>query len=139
MLWVKALHLISIVIWFSGIFYLPRLFVYHSMAEDDISRERFKTMERKLYYGITTPGMILTIVFGIWLLKDEPFYLNSIWLQLKLILVGTLVIYHFYCGYLIKVFKENRNRHSHVFYRWLNEYPVIVLVGTVILAVVKPF
>lgn len=139
MLWIKALHLISIVIWFSGIFYLPRLFVYHSMAGDDISRERFKIMERKLYYGITTPGMILTIVFGIWLLKDEPFYLNSIWLQLKLILVGTLVIYHFYCGYLIKVFKENRNRHSHVFYRWFNEYPVLVLVGSVILAVVKPF
>ena len=139
MLWIKALHIISIVIWFSGIFYLPRLFVYHSMAEDEISRERFKIMERKLYYGITTPGMILTIIFGFWLLKYEPFYLYSLWLQLKLILVGSLIIYHFYCGYLIKVFKENRNTHSHVFYRWLNEYPVLVLVGSVILAVVKPF
>ncbi len=139
MLWIKALHLISIVVWFSGIFYLPRLFVYHSMAEDEISRERFKIMERKLYYGITTPGMILSIIFGFWLLKDEPFYLYSIWLELKLILVGTLVIYHFYCGYLVKIFKEDRNRHSHVFYRWLNEYPVLVLIGSIILAVVKPF
>lgn len=139
MLWIKALHLISIVVWFSGIFYLPRLFVYHSMAEDKISGERFKIMERKLYYGITTPGMVLTILFGCWLLKYEPFYLHSLWLQLKLILVSTLVIYHFYCGYLIKVFRENRNTHSHVFYRWLNEYPVIVLIGVTILAVVKPF
>jgi len=138
MLWIKALHIISIVVWFSGIFYLPRLFVYHSMAEDKLSQERFKIMERKLYYGITTPGMILTIVFGFWLLKDEPFYLHSMWLQLKLLLVSTLIIYHFYCGYLIKIFKENRNTHSHIFYRWLNEYPVVVLIGAVIFAVVKP-
>jgi putative membrane protein len=139
MLWIKSFHLISIVVWFSGIFYLPRLFVYHSMAEDKISIERFKIMERKLYYGITTPGMVLTLIFGIWLLILMPFYLKTGWMLLKLSLIGLLIIYHFYCGYLVKIFKENRNSHSHIFYRWLNELPVIILVGAVILAVVKPF
>jgi protoporphyrinogen IX oxidase len=139
MLWVKALHLISMVVWFSGLFYLPRLFVYHSMSEDTISQERFKIMERKLYYNITTPGMILTIIFGLWLLIEEPFYLKMAWLNLKLCLVATLIIYHFYCGHLIKIFKKNRNRRSHVFYRWFNEYPVIVLIAVIILVVVKPF
>ena len=139
MLWIKAFHLISIVIWFSGIFYLPRLFVYHSMAEDKISIDRFKIMERKLYYGITTPGMILTLIFGVWLLILEPVYLKSVWMNLKLLLVFILIIYHIYCGCLVYIFKNDRNKHKHVFYRWLNEFPVVILIGAVILAVVKPF
>lgn len=139
MLWILALHIISFVTWFAGLFYLPRLFVYHAMSHDAISLERFKIMERKLYYGIMTPGMILTIFFGSWLIYIEPFYLHQIWLLVKLILVASLMIFHFYCGQLIKQFKQDRNSHSHKFYRWLNEYPTIILVAVVILAIVKPF
>lgn len=137
MLWVKSLHIIAVITWFAGLFYLPRLFVYHAMSKDDISRERFKIMERKLYFGITTPGAVLTLVFGFWLWWGYGF--SGTWLTLKLILVAILVVFHIYCGKLYVDFKYDRNRHGHVFYRWLNEFPLLILVPVVILVVVKPF
>lgn len=141
MLWIKALHIIFMVTWFSGLFYLPRLFVYHAMATDKVSKDRFKIMERKLYYGIMLPGAILTIGSGLWLLYDYAwkFYQNSGWLHAKLLLVAILIAYHLYCGYLLTIFKRDQNKHSHVYYRWLNEFPVLILVGCVILAIVRPF
>lgn len=140
MLWIKALHIISLITWFAGLFYLPRLFVYHSMTSDSVSNERFKIMERKLYRGIMMPGMIMTIIFGGWLiLKYDQTFLSALWFQIKIVLVATLIIYHFYCGQLIKAFKNDDNKYSHIFYRWLNEYPTIILIAVVILTVVKPF
>ncbi|PPD43148.1 MAG: TIGR00701 family protein [Methylobacter sp.] len=141
MLWLKALHLIFMVTWFAGLFYLPRLFVYHAMSDDAISNERFKVMERKLYFGIMTPGMVATWVFGVWMLADYAWaaYASSGWLHAKLTLLVLLVVYHGYCGVWLLAFKHDRNRHSHVFYRWMNEVPVLFLLGIVILAVVKPF
>ena len=141
MLWLKAFHLIFMVTWFAGLFYLPRLFVYHAMSTDAISHERFKIMERKLYWGIMTPGMILTLIFGIWMLTSYAWslYGSSGWLHAKLALLVILVIYHVQCGRWLLAFKHNRNRRSHVYYRWMNEVPVLFLIGIVILAVVKPF
>jgi putative membrane protein len=125
------------VTWFAGLFYLPRLFVYHAIAADATGIERFKTMERKLYYGIMTPSAILTIVFGCWLwLGYGPW---GDWLHAKLILVAMLVGYHWYCGKLLGDFKRDRNCHSHVWYRWFNEVPVVLLFGAVLLVVFKPF
>lgn len=140
-MWLKALHLIAMVTWFAGLFYLPRLFVYHAMSDDTISRERFKLMERKLYWGITTPGMILTLIFGIWMLIDYAWasYGHSGWLHAKLALLFGLVLYHVQCGRWLKLFKEDRNRRGHVYYRWMNEIPVLFLVGIILLAVLKPF
>ena len=137
MLWIKAWHLIFMVTWFAGLFYLPRLFVYHAMAEDAVSRERFKIMERKLFYGIMTPGAILTIAFGIWLWLG--YGITGGWLMAKLLLVVGLVIYHLYCGVLLTEFKHDRNQHSHVYYRWFNEVPTIALFAIVLLVVLKPF
>lgn len=141
MLWLKALHLIFMVTWFAGLFYLPRLFVYHAMSGDALSIERFKVMERKLYFGIMTPGMIATWIFGIWMLQSYAWdmYSGSGWLHAKLTLLVLLVIYHLFCGVWLAAFKHDRNRHSHVYYRWMNEVPVLFLVGIVVLAVVKPF
>jgi len=139
MLWVKAFHLIFMVTWFSGLFYLPRLFVYHAQSTDEISQARFKIMERKLYYGITTPGGILTIFFGVWLLSfNWVSYIQTPWLQIKLGFIFLLVFYHIYLGKLLYDFKYDRNRYSHVFYRWLNEVPVVFLIGIILLAVLKP-
>ncbi len=136
MLWIKALHIVFMVTWFAGLFYLPRLFVYHSTATDTAGIERFKIMERKLFYGIMTPGAILTLIFGVWLWLGYGF--NGTWLHIKLALVMVLIAYHIYCGKLLLDFKHDRNKHSHVFYRWLNEFPVLILIAVVILAVVKP-
>ena len=139
MLWVKALHIIFMVTWFSGLFYLPRLFVYHAMATDAISLDRFKIMERKLFFGIMTPGAVFTILFGAWALwSNWQAYMHMGWMHLKLTLVFLLVIYHLYLGKLLVDFKKNRNRHGHVFYRVLNEIPVLFLVAIVILVVVRP-
>ncbi len=140
MLWVKSFHIIAMVTWFAGLFYLPRLFVYHAMAEDKKSQERFKIMERKLYYGIMAPGAIMTIGFGLWLLDwySWGLFRISIWLHIKLLLVLLLIIFHLYCGYTRKQFYLDKNKHSHVFYRWLNEVPVLFLIAIVILAIVKP-
>lgn len=141
MLWLKALHLIFMVTWFAGLFYLPRLFVYHAMSEDSISKERFKIMERKLYYGITTPGALLTVLFGLLTLGQMGWsaYSGSYWLQVKLGLVLLLIIYHLYCGVLLQDFKHDRNKHGHIWYRWFNEIPVILLIAIIILVVVRPF
>jgi len=141
MLWLKALHLIFMVTWFAGLFYLPRLYVYHAMSSDEISNERFKVMERKLFFGIMTPGMIVTFIFGIWMLADYAWGLYSAtgWLHAKLALLALMLVYHYFCGVWLSDFKHDRNQHSHVFYRWMNEVPVLFLVGIVILAVVKPF
>ncbi len=141
MLWLKALHLIFMVTWFAGLFYLPRLFVYHAMCDDQPGHERFLIMERKLFFGIMTPGMILTLLFGVWMLIDYAWamYSSSGWLHAKLTLIVLLIIYHIYCGKWMLDFKHNRNRHGHVFYRWINEIPVVFLIGIIILAVVKPF
>ena len=141
MLWVKAFHIIFMVTWFAGLFYLPRLFVYHAMTEDQTSLERFKVMERKLFYGIMTPGAIITIGLGLWMLLDYAWvaYKGVYWLHVKLLLVAVLMAYHVYCGKILLDFKHNRNRHGHVFYRWLNEFPVLLLIAVIILAVVKPF
>ena len=139
-LWLKAFHIIAVVTWFAAIFYLPRLFVYHADATDEISRERFKIMERKLYRGIMTPSMVVVIALGLWMLfMNAGFYFSQGWMHAKLTLVALLVVYHFYCGHLLNVFKEDRNTRSHVFYRWFNEVPVFILLGVVILVVVRPF
>lgn len=140
MLWIKAFHIIAMVTWFAGLFYLPRLFVYHAMSTDPISQERFKIMERKLYYGIMAPGALFTIGLGLWLLQGYAWqlYHTALWLHLKLGLVILLIFFHLYCGYLRKQFQRDQNQHSPLFYRWINEIPVIFLIGIVILAVVKP-
>lgn len=139
MLWVKAFHLVFMVTWFCGLFYLPRLYVYHAEATDEISNARFKIMERKLYYGITTPGAICTFIFGSLLLNtNKEAYLHMHWMQLKLLLVFFMGIYHVYLGKLLYDFKNDRNKHGHVFYRWLNEVPVIFLIGILLLAIVGP-
>ena len=137
MLWIKSLHIIFMVTWFAGLFYLPRLFVYHTMSDDTPGIERFKVMERKLYYGIMTPGAVLTILFGLWLWLG--YGISGGWMHAKLALVIVLIAYHFYCGKLLADFKYDRNRRSHVYYRWFNEFPVVILIAVVILVVVKPF
>lgn len=139
-LWIKAFHLIAVVTWFAAIFYLPRLFVYHAMAEDDpTGRERFKVMERKLYQGIMTPSAVVAIGLGIWLLVLNPVWLQQGWMHAKLLLVILLVGYHIWCGRLVAVFRDDRNTRSHRWYRVFNEVPVLGLMAIVILAVVKPF
>ncbi|HZF23679.1 MAG TPA: protoporphyrinogen oxidase HemJ [Burkholderiales bacterium] len=137
MLWIKSFHIIFMVTWFAGLFYLPRLFVYHAMSEDRPSIERFKIMERKLFFGIMTPGAVLTLLSGAWLWLGYGFHGG--WLAAKLALVAVLVAYHLYCGRLMFDFKRDRNRHGHVFYRWLNEFPVVLLVAIVLLVELQPF
>jgi len=136
MLWVKAFHIIFMVTWFAGLFYLPRLFVYHAMSEDAASIARFKIMERKLFYGIMTPGGVITLALGLWLWLGFDF--SGAWLTVKLALVVVLIAYHLYCAKLLFDFKHDRNTRSHVWYRWFNELPVLILIAIVILVVVKP-
>ena len=139
MLWIKAFHVIFMVAWFAALFYLPRLFVYHASSDDAISNERFKIMERKLFYGIMTPSAIITTLLGLWILFEYVWtYASMPWMQLKLVLVAFLFIYHFYCWRLVKLFKADKNTHSHVYYRWFNEIPVFMLIGIIILVIVKP-
>lgn len=138
-LWLKAFHIIAVITWFAALFYLPRLFVYHAMAEDSISRERFKIMERKLYRGIMTPSSVVAVVLGIAMLVVNPAWLSMGWMHAKLFLVVLLLGYHHACGRLLKRFAADDNRHSHKWYRWFNEAPVLVLVGIVLLVVLKPF
>jgi protoporphyrinogen IX oxidase len=137
MLWVKSLHIVFMVTWFAGLFYLPRLFVYHALAEDAVSQERFKIMERKLFWGIMTPGAVLTIAFGLWLWLG--YGISGAWLHAKLALVVVLVAYHAWCGKLMLDFRAGRNARSHVWFRWFNEFPVLILLAVVWLAVFKPF
>ncbi len=139
-LWLKAGHIIFFVTWFSGLFYLPRLFVYHAMSNDTASNERFKVMERKLYRGINTPSAILTLFFGTWMLINGwEHYKTAGWMHAKLTLIFILLFYHHLSGYYLKQFKLDRNTKSHVFFRWFNEIPVIILIAIVILATLKPF
>ncbi len=136
-LYIKAFHIIFMVTWFAGLFYLPRLFVYHTQSDDQTSRERFKIMERKLFFGIMTPGGVLTIGFGLWLMLG--YGATGGWLHAKLTLVAVLIAYHIYLGKLVNDFKHGRNTRGHVFYRWLNEFPVVIIIPIIILAVVRPF
>jgi putative membrane protein len=136
MLWIKAFHIIFMVTWFAGLFYLPRLFVYHAMSKDKISHERFIVMERKLFYGIMTPGALFTLILGIWLWLGYGY--SGLWVHLKLLCVILLVFYHIVCFKYLIDFKLKKNKHSHIFYRWFNEAPVILLFAIVILVVVKP-
>ena len=137
MLWIKAFHVIFMVTWFAGLFYLPRLFVYHAMCSDQPGIDRFKIMERKLFYGIMTPGGVLTIIFGMWLWLGYGF--SGAWLHAKLTLVVVLIAYHLYCLKLLNGFKHDRNTRSHIFYRWFNEFPVLLMIAIIILVTVKPF
>ncbi|KTC93688.1 MULTISPECIES: protoporphyrinogen oxidase HemJ [Legionella] len=140
MLMIKAFHIIAMVAWFSGLFYLPRLFVYHAETADKISIERFKVMERRLYYGITWPSAILTSLLGILLLNyNLPYYLKAPWLHAKLGLVVLLWIYHLACGHFRKRFAQDKNSKTAGFYRIFNELPTLLLIGIVVLVVVKPF
>lgn len=137
MLCVKAFHIIFMVTWFAGLFYLPRLYVYHAQAADQISIERFRVMERKLFYGIMTPGGVLTLIFGFWLWLGYEFDGN--WLWWKLSVVGLVIIHHIWCYRELKRFQRSATQRSHVYYRWMNEVPVLYLVVIVMLVVVKPF
>ena len=139
MLWIKSFHLIFVVMWYAGLLYLPRLFVYHAMSDDVIGIERFKVMERKLF-AITTVGGVGALGFGLWLLVDYAWaaYSASLWLHLKLLLMAMLIAFHLLCGKLMLDFRDDRNRHGHRFYRILNEIPAIILIAVVILVVVKP-
>lgn len=141
MLWVKAFHLVFLISWFAGLFYLPRLFVYHAMSDDEISNERFKVMERKLLNGIMAPAALLTTVFGLWMLYDYAWtaFSSMLWLHIKLLLVIILFAYHGWCWKIYQDFKHDRNTKNHVFYRWFNEFPVLVLIAITILVIVKPF
>ena len=137
MLWVKTFHIVFVVTWFAGLFYLPRLFVYHAQADDEISIERFKVMERKLYFGISTPSALLTIGTGVYLWLGYGF--GGLWLTYKVLLVLMLIIYHLWCWRYLALFKADRNVRSHVFFRLFNELPVVFLIAIVALVVTKPF
>ena len=140
MLWIKALHIVFMVTWFAGLFYLPRLFVYHADCSDETSHQRFLVMERKLFI-IMSIGAVLTAVFGFWMLADYAWeaWHDSGWLITKLVLVTGLVVFHLYCGYIMREFRAGTAQHSHVFYRWINEIPALLLIAIVLLAVAKPF
>jgi len=136
MLFFKTIHIISVITWFAGLFYLPRLFVYHAMSNDSISLERFKIMERKLYNGIMTPSAVITIFTGFYLLTYFGF--EALWIKIKITLVVILSIYHFTCHKYLKLFKENKNDKTHIYFRWFNEFPVVILISIIILVVYKP-
>lgn len=135
MLWIKAFHIIFVVSWFAGLFYLPRIFVNLAMAKEDAERNRLLLMAHKLYRFVTPIG-ILALVFGTWLWLGYGF--AGMWLDIKLALVVLLAVYHYYCGKLLVQFKQGRNSHGHVWYRWFNEIPVLLLMAVVILVTVKP-
>lgn len=138
MLWVKAFHIIFVICWFAGIFYLPRLFVYHAMAEDQATRDQLKIMQRKLY-RFMSPFAILSVVLGMWMAYNNWAYLSQAgWFHAKMTLVLLVIIYHFICGRYVKQLANDEVR-SHAFYRWFNEVPVLAMFPIVILVVVKPF
>lgn len=138
-LWLKAFHLIAVVCWFAALFYLPRLFVYHVMSEDQVSKERFELMERKLYKGIANPAMMATLTLGILMVVGLPAIASGGWFGAKMLLVVALVIYHIMCkAHMVKL-AEGENLKSHVYFRWFNEAPVVILILVAILVIVKPF
>lgn len=139
MLWIKAFHVIAMVAWFAGLFYCPRLFVYHADAHDTLSDQRFQVMERRLYYGIMWPAAIVTTVLGIWLMAQNwPYYKLAGWMHLKLLLVAVVWVYHLFCGHYAKRFRQHQNDKTTLYYRVFNEMPTILLIAIVILVVVKP-
>ncbi|KAF0284541.1 protoporphyrinogen oxidase HemJ [Spiribacter roseus] len=138
-LWIKSFHIIAVVTWFAALFYLPRLFVYHAMTEDEPGRERFRIMERKLYRGIMNPSAVVAVGFGVALIVVQPFWLEQGWLHVKILLVVGLIGYHLYCGRLLRAFAEDRNTRSHRWYRVFNELPVLVLIAVVLLVELKPW
>lgn len=139
-LWIKALHIIAVITWMAAIFYLPRLFVYHSMSEDQISRDRFVIMEQKLLRIIGNPSMIAVYIFGIWMTYlGWDYYSTQIWYWCKITLIAMLTTYHHACVAYFKQFRDGRCTKSHKFFRIFNEIPVLILFGIVILVVVKPF
>jgi putative membrane protein len=139
-LWLKAFHLIFMVSWFAGLFYLPRIFVNLAMTQTENKVEAYEhllLMAKKLYRFVT-PFMMLTIFFGSWMLYLNDVLINSLWMQIKLGFVLTLVMYHFICGYDLKRFINKDEIKGHIYYRWFNEFPVIVLFSVIILAIIKP-
>ena len=138
MLWLKAFHVVFVVTWFAGLFYLPRLFVYHSTATDEPGLERFVIMERRLF-GIMTLGGTLAALFGVAMIVAAPGYLSFGWLHVKLALVALLIGYHAWCQRLMIALRDGKNRHSERWYRLFNEAPALLLIAIVVLAVVKPF
>lgn len=140
MLYIKAFHIIAMVAWFAGLFYLPRLFVYHADARDEISLVRFKLMEHRLYYGITWPAAIITTLLGIILVSyNWNYYLHAGWLHAKLLLVIGLWIFHLRCGAFVRKFKRNNCNQSSRFFRFFNELPTLFLIAIIVLVVTKPF
>jgi putative membrane protein len=145
MLWVKAFHIMAVITWFAGLFYLPRLFVYHTLANaegDKTGSERFKIMERKLYRGIMTPSMVVALVLGLWMLVErwDTYFRAASWMHIKLTLIILLIGYHHVCGAYVKKFAADANTRGDKFYRVFNELPVFVMVPVVILVVLKqPF
>ena len=138
--WVLAFHLMAVICWFAALFYLPRLFVYHAMAEDAVSIERFKIMERKLYRGIANPSMIATVILGLWLVYLNPqAYISQGWFHLKTLLVIVLIGYQHICLAHMKKLANDSNNKTHVYFRFFNEVPVLFMVAIVILVIVKPF
>ena len=139
MLWLKAFHIIFVVCWFAGLFYLPRIFVYYAASEHSVVRAQLAVMARKLY-SFVTPFMITSIALGLaMIVKNPDYYLASHWMWLKLGGVAFLILYHLLCGRYVRAINDNRNQHNHVFYRFFNEIPVLFLFAIVILAVLKPF
>jgi protoporphyrinogen IX oxidase len=138
MLWLKAFHVIAVVAWFAGLFYLPRLYVYHADAKDPVSTQRFEIMERRLFI-IMSIGAGGSILFGAMMLVESPQYLQMSWLRVKLLLVALVIAYHAYCYTLMRDFAAQHNRRSAKWFRAFNEAPSLLLIGIVILAVVKPF
>ena len=142
MLLVKAFHIIAVISWFAGLFYLPRLFVYHvqALAENDVrGSERFKIMERKLYRAIMTPAMIVALTLGLWMLIErwESYFKSATWMHIKLTLVILLLAYHHVCGRFLRQFAEDKNIRTERFYRVFNEAPVLILIAVVILVTLK--
>jgi len=140
MLWIKAFHIIAVICWFAGIFYLPRLFVYHAMADDQISKDRFIIMERKLLNAIMNPSAILSIALVVYLLINYwDGYQNALWIYIKLLMVVFLLVFHGFCIYYTKQFQKGLNKHNDKFYRIFNEIPVPILITIIIMVVVRPF
>lgn len=140
-LYLKAFHLIAVIAWMAALFYLPRLFVYHAMTEDEAGIERFKVMERKLYKAIANPAMMATIGLGIWLvmLPQGQIWTSMGWFHAKMTLVALMLVYHFFCKFHLKQFAEDKITRGHVYFRWFNEVPTILMILIVILVIVKPF
>ncbi|WP_218814657.1 protoporphyrinogen oxidase HemJ [Rickettsiella endosymbiont of Dermanyssus gallinae] len=140
MAWIKAFHIIAMVAWFAGLFYLPRLFVYHAQANDATSIARFKIMERRLYYFIMLPAALITVLLGVWLITYSPaYYLHARWMQAKLFCVLLLIIFHVYCGKVCRDFKHDKNKRSSLFYRFFNEFPTLMLITIILVAEIRPF